>query len=82
IFFPCIWTALELLRLYVTGQLWNAIGYSQSYVPALIQPARWGGVYAVGFMIVACNASLAALAARPKRITLFVSAAVLVLIAV
>lgn len=82
IFFPFAWTALEMVRLYVTGQLWNAIGYSQSYVPTLIQPARWGGVYAVGFMIVACNASLAALIARPRRATLIASASALALIAV
>ena len=37
--------------LELTGQLWNAIGYSQAYQPMLIQPARWGGVYAVGFLI-------------------------------
>ena len=42
-----------------TGQLWNAIGYSQAYQPMLIQSARWGGVYAVGFLIVAVNAAIA-----------------------
>ena len=25
------------------------LGYSQAYQPLLIQTARWGGVYAVGF---------------------------------
>ena len=47
--------------LRLTGQLWNAIGYSQAYHPSLIQSARWGGVYAVGFLIVAVNAALALL---------------------
>ncbi|MBC8030076.1 MAG: apolipoprotein N-acyltransferase [Pyrinomonadaceae bacterium] len=56
---PVFWTALEWARLGITGQLWNAIGYSQAYQPLLIQPARWGGVYLVGFLIVAVNASLA-----------------------
>jgi apolipoprotein N-acyltransferase len=51
--------ALEWARLGLTGQLWNAIGYSQAYVPSLIQTARWGGVYAVGFLIVAVNAAIA-----------------------
>src|SRR5258708_34907963 len=46
---PFFWTSLEWTRLGITGQLWNAIGYSQAqtYDSLLIQPARWGGVYAV-----------------------------------
>ena len=58
---PLVWSALEWLRLSFTGQLWNAIGYSHAYEPMLIQTARWGGVYAVGFLIVAVNAALALL---------------------
>ena len=56
---PFLWVALEWVRLGVTGQLWNAIGYSQAYVPALIQAAHWGGVYAVGFLVVTVNATVA-----------------------
>lgn len=56
---PLFWAALEWARLGVTGQLWNAIGYSQAYAPPLIQAARWGGVYSVGFLIVAVNAATA-----------------------
>jgi apolipoprotein N-acyltransferase len=40
---PMVWVACEWTRLVVTGQLWNAIGYSQAYHPLLIQTARWGG---------------------------------------
>jgi apolipoprotein N-acyltransferase len=58
-FAPLVWAALEWTRLAVTGQLWNAVGYSQAYHPALIQAARWGGVYAVGFLILTVNAGLA-----------------------
>ena len=58
-FAPLFWPATEWARLETTGQLWNAIGYSQAYVPALIQAARFGGVYAVGSLIVAVNAALA-----------------------
>ena len=65
---PFLWTALEWARLVVTGQLWNAIGYSQAYIPGLIQAARWGGVYAVGFLILTVNAALAYLIIkRDKR---------------
>jgi apolipoprotein N-acyltransferase len=56
---PLLWVALEWARLGLTGQLWNAIGYSQAYVPSLIQTARWGGVYMVGFLIVTVNAAVA-----------------------
>jgi len=56
---PLGWSALEWLRLEITGQLWNAIGYSQAFRPSMIGPARWGGVYAVGFLLVLVNALLA-----------------------
>lgn len=56
---PFIWSALEGARLALTGQLWNALGYSQAYQPSLIQSARWGGVYAVGFLLVTINAAIA-----------------------
>src|SRR5205085_5527674 len=52
------WTALELIRLSVAGQLWNALGYSQAYHPRLIQAATWGGVYAVSFLILAINCAI------------------------
>jgi len=56
---PLLWVTLEWARLGAIGQLWNAIAYSQAYVPPLIQTARWGGVYAVGFLIVSVNAAIA-----------------------
>jgi apolipoprotein N-acyltransferase len=56
---PLLWVTLEWARLGVIGQLWNAIAYSQAYVTPLIQTARWGGVYMVGFLIVSVNAAIA-----------------------
>ena len=56
---PLIWVSVELVRYAVTGQLWNALGYSQAFHPLLIQSARWGGVYAISFLIVMTNAALA-----------------------
>ena len=58
---PMIWVAFEYARLGVTGQLWNAIGYSQAYSLSgmLIQVAKWGGVYEVGALVVAINAAVA-----------------------
>lgn len=56
---PLLWAASEWARLGATGQLWNAVGYSQAFHPALIQTATWGGVYAVGFLILTINAAVA-----------------------
>jgi apolipoprotein N-acyltransferase len=56
---PIFWPAFEWFRLLVTGQLWNALGYSQAYEPLLIQAAQWGGVYAVSFIIVVINSAIA-----------------------
>jgi apolipoprotein N-acyltransferase len=75
---PFIWAACEYARLGVTGQLWNAIGYSQAYHPTLIQTARFGGVYAVGFLIVAVNAAIAF--ALLRRTTKAVAAALFILL--
>jgi apolipoprotein N-acyltransferase len=82
---PFVWSALEWGRLALTGQLWNAIGYSQAYQPILIQPARWGGVYAIGFTIVFINAAVAFLVlnhnARSAVVTglVFLSVALVIL---
>src|SRR5712692_10193848 len=56
---PFLWVSLELGRYAVTGQMWNAIGYSQAFHPLLIQSARWGAVYAVSFLVLLVNAAIA-----------------------
>ncbi|MBV9210397.1 MAG: hypothetical protein JOZ52_07200, partial [Acidobacteria bacterium] len=76
-----IWVALEWARLGLTGQLWNAVGYSQAYVPRLIQPASWGGVYAVGFLILMTNAALALLFLRRMKSSLLISSLVIICVA-
>jgi apolipoprotein N-acyltransferase len=63
---PVLWAAFEWVRLGVTGQLWNALGYSQAYQPLLIQAANWGGVYAVSFLIVAINTVIVLVLVRQK----------------
>lgn len=69
---PVFWAALEWARLGITGQLWNAIGYSHAFQPMLIQPARWGGVYLVGFLIVFVNVAVvyAVIRRTPKAVAL------------
>lgn len=75
---PFLWAAFEWARLGVTGQLWNAIGYSQAYVPQLIQAARWGGVYMVGFLIVLVNAAIAYAVLRRKSSLSLITSAIIV----
>lgn len=79
---PVIWVALEYARLGVTGQLWNAIGYSQAYYPPLIQVARWGGVYAVGFLIVALNAAIAFVLLRRSTKAILIGASIFLFVSV
>jgi apolipoprotein N-acyltransferase len=67
---PVFWTAFEWVRLGVTGQLWNALGYSQAFRSLLIQPASWGGVYAVSFLIVAINSAIVLLVRKRTRGTI------------
>src|SRR6185503_2540302 len=55
---PVIWAASEWARIEVTGMGWNALGYSQTLQPAVIQMARLGGVYLVSAIMVAASAAL------------------------
>jgi apolipoprotein N-acyltransferase len=74
---PICWPALEWARLGVTGQLWNALGYSQAYNHLLIQAATWGGVYAVSFIIVIVNSAIALLLVKRDKWTITAAAAMI-----
>src|SRR5712691_1743564 len=76
---PLLWVSLELGRYAVTGQIWNALGYSQAFHPSLIQSARWGGVYAVSFLIVLTNAAITYLLIRRRVFAIGSSLSVLAL---
>ncbi len=56
---PFLWTFTEFLRMWLTGNNWNAIGYSQAFRAEVIQPASIGGVYLISFLIVLLNAFIA-----------------------
>ena len=56
---PFVWTALEFTRYHLTFNNWNEIAYSQAFVNALIQPAQYGGIYLVGFLVLLSNSFLA-----------------------
>jgi apolipoprotein N-acyltransferase len=67
---PPFWVATEWARYSVTGQLWNALGYSQAFHPLLIQSARWGGVYALTFLLLTTNAAFAFFLLRRNAVAL------------
>jgi len=81
---PLLWVTFEWARYAVTGQLWNSLGYSQAFQPLLIQPARWGGVYAVSFLILTANVALtlAFLDRRVKRLAVSVALLVAILLVI
>lgn len=75
---PLIWVSMDWVRYVITGMAWNTLGYSQAFHAQLIQPARWGGVYAVTFLIV--MTSTAGTFAFLRRTTIGVIASTIVLI--
>lgn len=77
---PLLWVSCEWARYAVTDQLWNALGYSQAFHPFLIQSARWGGVYAVSFLIVTANVALTFTLIRRTPKGAIVSTAVIALL--
>ena len=81
---PLIWAASEWLRLALTGMGWNPIGYSQAFQPAVIQVARFGGVYLVGGIMVAASTALvfAVVYLEKRRGVVVLTAAGLIAIAV
>ena len=56
---PFLWTFTEFLRMWLTGNNWNAIGYSQAFETLFSQWASIGGIYLVGFVIVFFNGLIA-----------------------
>jgi apolipoprotein N-acyltransferase len=83
---PIIWVAFDWLRGAVTGLDWNGLGYSQAFHPmmiwsdhpAMIQLAKFGGVYVVTFLIVLTSAAIAFALLRRGRRSLIVSGLVVV----
>lgn len=52
LFAPFLWTATEFGRYWLTGNAWNAVGYSQAFTPGLIGNASLGGVFLTGSVVV------------------------------
>ncbi len=84
---PFLWTFTEFLRYWLTGNNWNAIGYSQAFLPfwvKLIFPtdirlASIGGVYLVSFFTLIIGTILTFFLVRKKFVGLSVFIVVILL---
>ncbi len=54
---PFLWTAIEFIRLWTTGNNWNALGYSQAF-NAFVNIGAYGGVPLVSFWLVVGSTAL------------------------
>jgi len=63
---PFDWVFMEFLRYWVTGNNWNAIGYSQAFAEPLRNLAAIGGVLVVGFVVVSISSLIIAAIRRPS----------------
>jgi apolipoprotein N-acyltransferase len=63
---PFVWVCMEFARYWITGNNWNAIGYSQAFGKHLLPFANYGGVLLVGFVCAAFSAALVFAATRRK----------------
>ena len=77
---PFVWVFTEFLRYWLTGNNWNALGYSQAFSTILPAFARGGGVLLVGFAIAAMNAAAALVLLKRNWLSGVVALAVWLLI--
>ena len=52
---PFVWVFAEFLRYWLTGNNWNAVGYSQAFSGYLVSYASIGGIYFTSFLLVLAN---------------------------
>lgn len=64
---PFIWVSTEFLRYWLTGNNWNAIGYSQAFTERTAGFAEYGGVLFVGSLIVTFSSLVALWLSNPAR---------------
>ncbi len=48
---PLVWIFTEFLRYWLTGNNWNAIGYSQAFTDPILRFAHFGGVLLISFLV-------------------------------
>ncbi|MEO6050640.1 MAG: apolipoprotein N-acyltransferase [Pyrinomonadaceae bacterium] len=55
---PFVWVFTEFLRYWLTGNNWNAVGYSQAFVYIIVGFASLGGSSLVGFLVTMANSMI------------------------
>lgn len=55
---PFVWVFAEFLRYWLTGNNWNAVGYSQAFVSLFKLPSAYGGVLIVSFSVLTLASTL------------------------
>jgi apolipoprotein N-acyltransferase len=55
---PFVWVFTEFARYWLTGNNWNAIGYSQAFNPVVMTMPEIGGILAVSFAVVLINSTI------------------------
>ncbi len=56
---PFVWVFTEFLRYWLTGNNWNAIGYSQAFAITYYDAfVRFGGIWTVGLHVLAVNGAI------------------------
>lgn len=76
---PFVWVFTEFLRYWLTGNNWNAIGYSQAFTKSTMRFAEIGGVEFVGFI---CLISCSALMAWVSKLTRYFLPCIIVLVVI
>ena len=65
---PFLWLAIEFLRFNLTGNNWNAIGYSQAFNKVgATYFASIGGVYLVGFLVLVISSVILLVSVKPEK---------------
>lgn len=64
---PFAWVTTEFARYWITGNNWNAVGYSQAFTKTTSGFAQFGGIYMVGILPVVLGALLSCWLAKPSR---------------
>ncbi len=77
---PFIWILTEFLRYWITGNNWNAIGYSQAFTEMPLRIAGFGGVALTGVLPVAVASIFALWLKRMNRYLVFAAACLVFII--
>lgn len=86
---PFVWVFTEFLRYWVTGNNWNAVGYSQAFVPewtTILKPFKFypssiGGIYLVSLFPVLASALVVYFIRKQKIVAPIIVAVLLVVLA-